>query len=294
MRRQYEGVLARGQVTPDGWRLVRGSGDFLSSGPVHKVAFQIGSFTIYWYGVMMALAFVVGLWTASRRAVRYGLPPERIVDLGPWLIVGGLVGARLLYVVSYWKESFAGRPFLEVLNIRNGGLVYYGGLIGAVAAGLGYLAWKRMPLWKTADALAPSVALGYVFGRTGCLLNGCCYGRPTHLPWAIHFPPEHSTHGVGVHPTQVYDGLLALGLYAFLAWLYRRKRFDGQVFACYLISYALTRSFVELFRGDYPPEQYVAGWITPAHWVSAVMLVAGVVLYRVLQRRSQSNARKTS
>jgi phosphatidylglycerol:prolipoprotein diacylglycerol transferase len=94
--------------------------------------------------------------------------------------------------------------------IQHGGLVYYGGLIGAMLAGIGYLYWKKLPVWKIADILAPSIALGSVFGRIGCLLNGCCYGRACDLPWAIHFPADHETHGAGVHPTEIYDALLNL------------------------------------------------------------------------------------
>jgi phosphatidylglycerol:prolipoprotein diacylglycerol transferase len=139
-------------------------------------------------------------------------------------------------------------------------------------------------LWKLADILAPSIALGHVFGRIGCLMTGCCYGRACALPWAIHFPLEHSTKGVGVHPTQIYDSLLSAGLYAGLAWLYRRKKFDGQVFATYLICYAVLRSFVEAFRGDYPT-RYLGGIATPAHLVGAVILGAGVILYWTLPRR---------
>src|SRR5207247_3325451 len=135
--------------------------------------------------------------------------------------------------------------------------------------------------------LAPSVALGYVFGRIGCLMNGCCYGRRCAAPWAIRYPAGHPTHptdaaATPVHPTQIYDSLLNLGLYLFLAWLYRRKKFDGQVFAIYLLCYAVTRSFVEMFRGDYPAEHLRSG-LTPAHLVSIGIFAAGAVLFYVLQ-----------
>ena len=140
----------------------------------------------------------------------------------------------------------------------------------------------KMPLWKLADVLAPSIALGYVFGRLGCLMNGCCFGRACDLPWAVHFPADHETHGAGAHPTQLYEAALNLALYAALAWLFRRRKFDGQVFATYLVSYALVRSFVEMFRGDYPA--YTLGFITPAHWVSAGLLAAGVWLFVKLPR----------
>jgi phosphatidylglycerol:prolipoprotein diacylglycerol transferase len=250
---------------------------------VHPIAFQLGSITVTWYGVMVAVGFLVGLWTASRRALSSGIPSEKVLDIGPWLIVGTVLGARALYVLSYWNEQFAGRPITEIFMVWRGGLVYYGGLIGASLAGILYARLKALPLWKLADVLAPSVALGSVFGRIGCLLNGCCYGRECDLPWAIHFPAGHQTYPHGVHPTEEYDSLLNFLLYLLLAWLYRRKKFDGEIFAAYLIGYALFRSFVEMFRGDYP-QHYLGGWATPAQLVSIGILALGVVLWFVLAR----------
>ena len=174
--------------------------------------------------------------------------------------------------------------------IQRGGLVYYGGLIGGTLAGLLYVWKSKLPLWKFADALAPSIALGYVPGRLGCLMNGCCFGRETGVPWAIHFPKEHETHGLGVHPTQVYDSLLNLGLYVGLALLHRRKNFDGQVFASYFLCYAVTRSLVETFRGDYPPQQYLGGVVTPAHLVSILIFSVGAGLYWKLRQQKPARA----
>ncbi len=131
---------------------------------------------------MVAMGFLAGLWTASRRAQLVGVSAEQIYDLGPWLIVGGILGGRVLYVISYWKEDFAANPFPEIFMIQHGGLVFYGGLIGAILAGMAYLRWKKLPVWKVADIMSPSIALGYVFGRLGCLMNGCCYGRACSLP----------------------------------------------------------------------------------------------------------------
>jgi phosphatidylglycerol:prolipoprotein diacylglycerol transferase len=250
---------------------------------VHKIAFQFGNFTIAWYGIFVALGFVVGLWTASRRALRAGIAPETIIDLGPWLLVGAILGARALYVISYWKESFASQPIWEVFMIQHGGLVYYGGLIGALLGGLFFVLKRKLPFWKLSDVVAPSLALGYFFGRFGCLMNGCCYGRPTTLPWGIQFPQGHETWPNHLHPTQIYDSLLNLCLYGVLVWLFRRKKFDGEVFAAYLIGYAVIRSFVEFFRGDYPV-YYLGGWATPAQLFSVPIALAGVLLLCTLHR----------
>jgi len=250
---------------------------------VHKIALPFGGFTIYWYGVLVAIGFLAGLWTASRRALHDGIRGETIVDLGPWLILGTILGARGLYVISYWREDFAGKPLWQIFNIRGGGLVFYGGLIGASLACLLYARFKKIPLWKTADVLAPSIALGHAFGRIGCLMNGCCYGRACDLPWAIRFPNDHETHGAAVHPTQIYEASLNFILYAILAWLFRRKRFDGQVFAMYLLCYAALRALVESFRGDYST-YYLGGHATPAQVVSLFIFFAGAALWWILSR----------
>ena len=158
-------------------------------------------------------------------------------------------------------------------SFRNGSQNLFPRSIDAPPPKLGI---HRLPLWKIADIIAPSIALGHFFGRFGCLMTGCCYGRACNLPWAIHFPEEHWTHGKGVHPTQVYEALLNFGLFLGLSTLFRRKKFDGQVFAVYLISYAFLRAFVEMFRGDYP--HYYGGVVTPGQMVSAGILVTGLLL----------------
>jgi phosphatidylglycerol:prolipoprotein diacylglycerol transferase len=241
---------------------------------VHPIAFKLGTLSVHWYGVLMALGFMAGLWTAGRRAPFSGLSPEKVGDVGPWMILGGVLGARILHVTTYWQDSYADKPWTEVFM-----------------ATILYCRIRRIALWKLADVLAPSIALGYVFGRLGCLMNGCCYGRACSLPWAIHFPPGAlpPAHDGAVHPTQIYDSLLSLLLYLFLAWLYRRKKFDGQVFATYLICYAFTRSFVEYFRGDYSDAHKHAGFLTPAQLVSVGILAAGIALTVVLRVR---NSRK--
>ncbi len=252
---------------------------------MHPIAFLLGSLTVRWYGVMMALAFLAGLWTATRRARLVNVSAEVISDVTLWLMLGSIVGARFFYVSTYWKQEFSGQPFSEVFMVQHGGLVFYGGLIGATISGIGYLLWKKLPVWKIADILVPSIALGSVFGRIGCLLNGCCYGYACDLPWAIHFPAGHETAGLPVHPTQLYDALLNLILYAALAWWFRRKQFDGQIFAAYLMGYAVFRSLAEHFRGDYPADHVHHG-LTSAQVVSVPMFSAGLLLLFFFWRRA--------
>ncbi len=257
------------------------------------IAFQFGNFAIHWYGVFVALGFLAGIWTASRRGLRDNLDPEKITDAVPWLLLGTLVGARLFHVVTYWEQDFAQEPITKIFAIRGGGLVFYGGFVGASLATIFYARWKKIPLWKFADALAPSVALGHAFGRIGCLMTGCCHGKPCSLPWAIRFPEGHETHPVGfdavpVHPTQIYEAVLNFGLYLGLAWFYRRKKFPGQVFAMYLIGYALLRAIVEQFRGDYSAREYLfQGWVSPGQAMGILAILAGIILLWKLPRPAQ-------
>ena len=264
---------------------------------MHPIALQLGSLPIHWYGVMIALAFLAGLWTATGRARRENIPGERIADLVFWIMIAGVVGARTVYVTTYWSE-FAHQPLTEMFMIQHGGLVYYGCVIGGAIAYIIYIRWNKLPGWKIADILAPSIALGNAIGRIGCLLNGCCYGRVCHLPWAIRFPNQsaawqqhfqaglvgRSDLSLPVHPTEIYDALLNFALYLGLAWLFRRKKFDGQVFAIYLICYAVFRSLVELFRGDYPPDHIHDG-LTSAQLVSIPIFLVGLALAVFLPRR---------
>lgn len=272
---------------------------------MNPIAFKIGSFSIYWYGVLVAAGFLAGLWTAGRRSVHDGLDEKAVADLGVWIIIGALLGSRLLYVITFWEDQFAGRPLGQWFNIRQGGLVFYGGFIGAAAAVILHTRFHgKKPLWKIADAFAPSIPLGHALGRLGCLMFGCCYGKicDPSLPWAIEFPAESNAfarhlaqdHIAGdallslpVHPSQVYSALLNFALYGFLAWFYRRKSFDGQVFGIYLLGYAGVRFGVEFFRGDYPAKQLALGWVTPGQQASVWILVIGAALLFFLARKNR-------
>jgi len=246
---------------------------------VDRVAISFGSLKITWYGIAVVCGFVVGLWTASRRAVRDRIAPEAVADLGLWLMIGGVTGARLWYVVAFWRDEFASRPLWETLAIFHGGLVFYGGLAGASVATILYAQKRKLPLWKLADALAPSIALGHFFGRVGCFINGCCYGSPCALPWALRYRDvPYDNPGEPLHPVQLYEAALNLVLYLLLASQYQRKRCDGQTFAYYLAGYGVVRFTVEFFRGDYAVH-YLGGWATPGQIGSLIALAAGVVLW---------------
>lgn len=249
---------------------------------MHKIALQLGPLTITWFGIFAAAGFLAGFWTASRRAPGRNLRAESIADLSTWLIIGAIVGARALYVATYWQEQFAGQPWTEILMVHHGGLVFYGGFAGALLAGYAFARYTQTPFWILADVMAPSIALGHAFGRVGCLMNGCCYGLECPWPWAIHFPADHDTAGRAVHPTQVYEMALNLILYGGLAWIYRRTRLPGAVFCAYLVGYGVIRFGVEFFRGDYAVH-YWGGRLTSAQLLSLALMASGGILWFLLR-----------
>ncbi|HON07297.1 MAG TPA: prolipoprotein diacylglyceryl transferase [Verrucomicrobiota bacterium] len=243
-----------------------------------KVAFQLGNLTIYWYGIFVAAGILAGLWIASRYARLRGITAETIIDSGIWLVISGLIGARLFYVILNWKTNFANQPFYEVFMIQKGGLVYYGGLLGGILGGIIFSKIKKIPILRLLDVLAIGLPVGHFFGRIGCFMNGCCYGKETTLPWAVHFPSPHETFGKVVHPTELYEAILNLALFFYLVRYYKKGKPDGSVAACYLISYGLLRFAVEFLRGDYPPYQLLFGFLTPAQGLSVILIAIGIVL----------------
>ncbi len=237
---------------------------------MHPILFRLGPLDIHTYGVLVAVGFLVGIAVAARRAKNEGLKPEQITDLGVWLIVAGMLGGKVFHIVFFWDEFITGWRTEGIKSLREG-FVFYGGLIGASLATILYTRLKQLPLWKIADACAPSVALGHAFGRLGCFFNGCCFGKAGTLPWGVRFPEPHFTYGYPVHPTQLYEAVGNIAIFLGLTAFYRHKRFDGRVWWMYVLSYGVLRFIVEFFRGDY--STYNFGNFTIAHLIAAVMVL---------------------
>ena len=161
--------------------------------------------------------------------------------------------------------------------------MFYGGFIVASLTAVIYTTMKRMPFFRVADIFAPSIALGHAFGRMGCFFNGCCYGKPCSLPWAVKFPPPHVMAGIPVHPTEIYEALGNLAIFAGLSAVYRHKRADGQIWWLYVLSYGVLRFAVEFFRGDYVTHYF--GVLTLGHLVALVMIAVAAVALAWLPRR---------
>ena len=253
---------------------------------MHPILFEIGGFPVYTYGLLLAAGYLLGLQLALVRARARSLDPNRVLDLGIWIIVSALVGAKLmLLVVDYPRYSAEPR---EMLNLFRSAGVFYGGLIAAVLVALWYLRRHHMPMWTVTDVFAPGIALGHVIGRLGCLFAGCCFGRPTTMPWGITFTDEAARNagtpiGIPLHPTQLYEAgaeLLILGL---LLWLERRSRaFAGRTFWTYMFLYGISRFAIEFYRGD---PRGMIGMFSTSQFVSLLIVPLAIVMLLILGRR---------
>lgn len=253
---------------------------------MHPILFEIGHWPVYAYGVLLAIAYLAALQLAVVRARRAGLDAARIMDLGIYLIIAALAGAKLMLVVvdfAYFRENPR-----ELLSLVRAGGVFYGGLIGAFAVGLVLVRRYRLPVWASADMYAPGIALGHVIGRLGCFLAGCCYGTPTSRAWGVTFTDVAAAANVGtpigvpLHPTQLYDaGAELLILLALLAFERRGRPFPGRTFWLYILLYAISRFVVEIFRGD--PRGMVAG-LSTSQFVSLLLLPVALVMLIRLRR----------
>jgi phosphatidylglycerol:prolipoprotein diacylglycerol transferase len=259
--------------------------------------FRIGGFPVNTYGVLLALAFMAALLVASRLGARDGLPRERVFDIGLWILLGGLVGSKLLLMLAEPEYGADWRNLLSVDFLRSGG-VWYGGFLGGLLTGVLLIRHYRLSFWKVLDAFAPGVAIGQAVGRQGCFAAGCCWGRETDVPWAVEF--GEAGHritgvplGVHLHPTQLYESGAALLIFLFLYRLHGRKGFDGQVIAAYSLLYGLTRFTIEFFRDD--PRGDIVGLTTltglSTSQLISLLVAGGGLVFLLLRRRRADTGR---
>src|SRR5256714_8225557 len=247
---------------------------------------ELGPITVYTYGVLLAAAYLFGLQLARVRAKKRGLDANRVLDLGIYIIISALVGAKLLLLITDFK-SFTADP-RELLTLARSGGVFYGGLIVAVIVALWYIRRNGLPLWTTCDVFAPGIALGHVVGRFGCLFAGCCFGRPTTLPWGITFTDTFAATNVGtplgvpLHPTQLYEAGAEFLILMILLGSERKSRpFAGRTFWLYMLLYAISRFIIEFYRGD--PRGSV-GMFSTSQFISIVLAPLAIVMLVYLGR----------
>lgn len=241
---------------------------------MHRVLFTVGNFSVYSYGVFLALGFVVATLVARYRFRQMYKNPDIVLDFVLAAVVGGIVGARLFYVIGHWSE-YAEKPG-EIFKINMDGLVFYGGLILGLALTILVGKIRHQAFWGTMDLAGLCVPLALAIGRIGCLLNGCCYGKPTGLPWGITFPVSTGILGPR-HPTQVYEIILDLALFGFLWWKKDSFQRDGTAFWVFVMGYGTIRFLMEFFREHSTAN---AALLFQLMSVGFVLAAAAVLLFR--------------
>ncbi|MGE0450674.1 MAG: prolipoprotein diacylglyceryl transferase [Vicinamibacterales bacterium] len=261
---------------------------------MHPVLLDLGPATLYTYGVLLAAAYLLGLKLAMVRAQERGLDHTRVLDLGIYIIISALVGAKLLMVIVDFR-TFVADP-AELITLARSGGVFYGGLILAVVVALWYIRRIGLPLWTTCDVFAPGIALGHVIGRMGCFFAGCCWGKPTDVPWAVTFTNPYAATNVGtplnvpLHPTQLYEaGAEALILALLLSTERRGTPYPGRTFWLYMLLYAITRFIIEFYRND--PRGAVLIFST-SQFISLILAPLSIIMLVVLSRRGEPAPRR--
>jgi phosphatidylglycerol---prolipoprotein diacylglyceryl transferase len=260
--------------------------------------FRIGPLTLHSYGLLLALGFLFGLRVATLYARKEGIPSRTIFDLALYLFIASLVGAKVLEIIvnfGYYKADWH-----RLLDIYQLGGVYYGGLIFAILITIWYTRKRDVSFWQTADVLAMGLAGGQIFGRTGCFLAGCCWGKPAspYYRFAVTFTNREAASQVGtplnipLHPVQLYEAGLMLVIFLILVWLYKYRKFSGQQFCLYLFCYALVRFVLEYFRDD-PRGGVLNGLLSTSQLISILMLALSIVLF-VLRKRGGIQATRST
>ncbi|NOY52549.1 MAG: prolipoprotein diacylglyceryl transferase [Deltaproteobacteria bacterium] len=256
---------------------------------MHPVLVSFGPFTLHTYGLFVASAFFAAIFLSLHGARKEGIDPDRMLDFAFYVTLAAILGARILFIIVEYPY-FLADP-IRIFKIWEGGLVFYGGFIGAVIVAILYMKRHDMPILTVGDIVAPALALGQAVGRIGCLSAGCCYGKPTLLPWGITFTDPRSLVspdklGIPLHPTQLYSSLGNLTLFFFLLFMSRRKKFSGQILLLYGICYPLLRSFIEIFRGD-PRGSLFGGMLSTSQFISVIVFLIALTFYFKLRKGHQ-------
>jgi phosphatidylglycerol:prolipoprotein diacylglycerol transferase len=254
---------------------------------------RLGPFTLHTYGVTLAVAFLVGLWMVARRARREGLEVARVTDLSIFVLIAGLIGAKLFMVIVEWRHFSRQFEWRDVGSLLQSGGVFYGGLLVALPVAWWYMRRHRLPAWRVLDVLSVGLVLGQAIGRLGCLAAGCCYGRRCDCAWAVTFRDLEAWRTLGtpldtpLHPTQLYESTAALLIFFLLVWIAPRKRFHGQVALIYLLAYSSARFVIEYFRGDPGRGLFFGGSLSTAQAVGILIVIATLAIWPYLAKKQR-------
>jgi phosphatidylglycerol:prolipoprotein diacylglycerol transferase len=247
--------------------------------------FHIGRFFLPTYGLLVASGVLIGLWISVRNSAKQGIDPDQAWNLGILVVLCGIIGAKILYIINDWSNYAANPREIFSLGTLQAGGVFSGGLIGALAAAAWYIRKRRMPALATCDAFAPGLALGHAIGRVGCFAAGCCWGKPTTHFWGITFTNPVAAELVGtplhqaLQPTQLFESAVELANFFLLTWMLKRKKFDGQVFGAFLMLYGVARFFLEFLRDDPGRGSVFGGLMTGTQLISICLVIGGGVIW---------------
>ncbi len=249
---------------------------------MHPVLFEVGGFEVRTYGVIVLLAFLIGVWFASRHLERFGINREKVWDVAIWAMVSGIVGARTFFVIQHWE--YFKLNFVEIFEIWRGGMTFYG-ILFAVAPVLWFIHKERWNFWAVLDASIPGITLGTAVGRWACFFNGCCYGKPTNLPWGVVFPegsaPYMEFGGVPVHPSQIYESVGDILLFAVYLYILSKMgtKKVGVVGSLALILTPFVRFLVDFTR-FYEKTAYPFGLpLTFNQLIALILMFIGLILF---------------
>ena len=249
------------------------------------VLFKIGRYALPTYGFLVALGVLIGLWISVRNAKKQGIDPDDTWNLGVIVVLFGILGAKVLYIVNDWGYYTSHPGEIFSFGTLQAGGVFSGGLVAALVVAAWYVRRHHMPALATCDAFGPGLALGHSIGRVGCFAAGCCYGKPTTHFWGVTFTNDlaHSVAGTplghALEPTQLFESAVELTIFFILTWMLKRKKFDGQVFGSYLFLYGIARFFLEFIRDDDGRGSVFGGLISGTQLIAICLVIAGGFLW---------------
>ena len=256
---------------------------------MHPILINIGWFHLPTYGVLLVLAILTGMYTAMRLGPRVGMDPAQILDFYTWGILVGLVGAKVLMVLTEWNDYPDHLSQIFSLSTLKAGGVFYGGFLATLFFTLWYVRVHKLSFWKLADVISPALALGHSVGRLGCFSAGCDYGKPTTCPWGVVFTSTLAHEATGVplgvrlHPTQIYESITTLVIFGLLLWWFPKRKRDGDVFLVYVGLYAVARFFLEFLRGD-EDRGFVFHHLLSTSQFIALLALAGIATALIWRR----------
>jgi len=252
---------------------------------VYPQLFHYGRFFLPTYGFLVSMGVLIGLWISVRNSERLGYDGDKAWNLGILVVLCGILGAKVLYIINEWSYYAAHKNEIFSIATLQAGGVFSGGLLAAFAAAAWYVWKNHMPPLGTCDAFAPGLALGHAIGRLGCFAAGCCYGKPTHHWWGVTFTNPLAFQITGtplntsLEPTQLFECIVELANFFFLMWLLKRRKFDGQVFGAFMFIYGIARFFLEFLRDDPGRGSVFGGAMSGTQLISIGLVIAGGLIW---------------